>query len=144
MHLDQEDLEVEEILWLLDERRKKVAGRNYYKPLDPERRDIIRAHYRSKLTLPEVGDGRELRTQSGTRVCKGYTRIVVGDYGAFVEFSQEQAFMGNFWRRGGEGRKYNWLTVRDQAEVKVYEQVGTVSYADYRVGMYYVSPNDVS
>jgi hypothetical protein len=38
------------------------------------------------------GADNTLTTLRGTVVCNGYRRIVVGDYGAFVEFTSEQAY----------------------------------------------------
>jgi hypothetical protein len=35
-----------------------------------------------------------------------------------------------------------WRT-KDQSNVKVYEQSRTVDYADYRVGLFYISPFDL-
>jgi hypothetical protein len=35
-----------------------------------------------------------------------------------------------------------WRT-KDQSNVKVYEQSKTVDYADYKVGLYYISPFDL-
>ena len=40
--------------------------------------------------------------------------------------------------------KYFWLCPVDHENIKVYHQRATVSYADYKVGKYYVSPNDLS
>jgi hypothetical protein len=35
-----------------------------------------------------------------------------------------------------------WRT-KDQSKVKVYEQGKTVDYADYKVGLFYISPFDL-
>ena len=86
-------------------------------------------------------------------ICHGYERIVVGDYGAFVEFNQEQACENNFKvKRGQEYRindpkysknvKYEWYTINDGSDVKIYKQKKGVSYADYKRGMYYVSVHE--
>ena len=81
-------------------------------------------------------------------------RIVIGDYGAFVEFSRAQANArhlkikeGQSYRiedpRYAEHVKYLWLTADDNSDVKVYDQKRLVEYADYKPGMLYVSVYEV-
>ena len=43
-----------------------------------------------------------------------------------------------------KGRRFSvaWRT-KDQSNVKVYEQKRTVDYADYKVGLYFISPFDL-
>lgn len=87
-------------------------------------------------------------------VCNGYERIVVGDYGAFIEFNPKQVSQSMFKiQEGQEYRindpkysnnvKYEWLTTNDRSKIKIYKQKKTVSYADYRIGMFYISPHEV-
>lgn len=96
----------------------------------------------------------ELYTAGNTLLCKGYTRIVIGDYGAFVEISPEQIEKDSLIVKPGQeyrindpkysgNVKYHWLTVDDGSDCKVYFQQKTVSYADYCPGMYYISPYEV-
>ena len=79
---------------------------------------------------------------------------MIGDYGAFVEFSRVQACMrrlkikeGQMYRakdpRYAEHVKYLWLTADDGSNVKVYDQKRPVEYADYMPGMLYVSVYEV-
>lgn len=93
-------------------------------------------------------------TLSGTLIAKGYNRIVIGDYGAFVEFTSEQAVKSNMIVQPGqeyritdprfsERVKYFWYTAKDDSGVKIYFQQKTVTYADYLPGMYYVSPYEL-
>lgn len=100
------------------------------------------------------GDATPLETTDGTVIANGYNRIVIGDYGAFVEFSRVQAYMrrlkikeGQVYRiedpRYAEHVKYLWLTANDSSDVKVYEQKRPVEYADYKPGMLYVSVYEV-
>lgn len=100
------------------------------------------------------GDTISLETADGTVITNGYNRIVIGDYGAFVEFSRVQAYMrrlkikeGQAYRvedpRYAEHVKYLWLTANDSSNVKVYEQKRPVEYADYKPGMLYVSVYEV-
>ena len=79
---------------------------------------------------------------------------MVGDYGAFVELSPSQANKDVFIIAPGQAYrienpnysarvKYNWLSVADSSNIKIYEQKRPVDYADYKPGMYYVSVYEV-
>lgn len=81
-------------------------------------------------------------------------RIVIGDYGAFVEISPERILRNNLHcKEGQEYRftderyaknvKYLWLTAADRSDCKIYLQKKRVDYADYVPGMYYISPYEV-
>ena len=93
-------------------------------------------------------------TMCGTLIATGYNRIVIGDYGAFLEFTPEQICGPLRVQPGQEYRindpqfsdrvKYHWLTANDLSGVKVYFQQKTVSYADYIPGMYYISPYELT
>lgn len=82
-------------------------------------------------------------------MCLRWNRVVVGDYGAYLEIDEKDLLVGldvppeQAWRLDEEyiasrklSIKYHWLTFRG---VKVYHQVDTVKYADYRPGKYYIS-----
>lgn len=135
----------------LDERRARETWPhpNYYKPFDAATSRLLRDHYRSRLLLPEQGDGRALHLQSGLQLSNGYTRVVVGDYGAYVEISPEQLIQSSVRDRFGNRRtpkrriKYWWMVPTDGSVAKVYEQVRTVAYADYKPGMFYIAPDDL-
>jgi hypothetical protein len=47
------------------------------------------------------------------------------------------------WRVGNSHAFYLEHRSRDAAFVKVYEQRRTVTYADYRIGLFYIAPADV-
>lgn len=95
-----------------------------------------------------------LYTLDDTLVCTGYERIVIGDYGAFIEISPEQIRKetlrckpGQEFRqndpRFSKNVKYLWLTAKDLSGCKIYFQRKRVDYADYIPGMYYISPYEV-
>ena len=93
-----------------------------------------------------------LHTSRGTIFSEDFDRIVVGDYGAFVEFSapaEPDLFItqpGQEYREKEPYRKnvkYLWLTVDDGSEIKIYKQLRGVTYADYVPGKYYVSVHEV-
>jgi len=91
---------------------------------------------------------------NNTLISNGYNRIVIGDYGAFIEFDKSQVVKSNLKVKSGqeyrfnnpkysENVKYYWLTPNDDSDMKVYLQKKTVSYADYMVDMFYVSPYEI-
>lgn len=130
-------------------------------------------HYRPVPITLEMGDVRKLYlqwlpswckiegdsntklyTQTGLLLCNGYHRIVIGDYGAFVEITPDQIVRSHVQvKLGQEFRmnapqykncKYIWLTTKDSSNIKIYFQKHRVDYADYVPGMLYVSPYDLS
>lgn len=126
-----------------------------YKPLSKELSEKYRQFYIDNLPvgLSIEGSDTVLCTKTGTVVCNGYTRIVVGDYGAFIEFDEEQANFdeyiiapGQEYRvnnpRYSKNVKYIWMTIPDGSNIKIYKQKKKVSYADYKSGMYYISPHE--
>jgi hypothetical protein len=89
-----------------------------------------------------------------TLISNMFNRIVIGDYGAFIEIDKCQIIKNNICIKHGqeyrfydENYKYNvkylWLTTIDNSDCKIYFQLKTVSYADYKIGCYYISPYDV-
>lgn len=106
--------------------------------------------------IPEwlsIDGGGQLFTKNGTLICQEYQSIVVGDYGAFVEFDQPAFPNGFIVAPGQEYRlnderyknhvKYYWLTINDGSNIKIYHQRAEVDYADYTAGKYYVSVHEV-
>ena len=100
------------------------------------------------------GDNSPLFSLEGTKICNRYNRIVVGDYGAFIEIEKIECLKENFkCRPGQEYRykdpnyqdkvKYYWLTTKDNSDVKIYSQMRSVDYADYKPFKVYVSPYEV-
>lgn len=96
-----------------------------------------------------------LYSLSGIPLFHGFRRIVIGDYGAFVEAAPEQVLRDNMKIKSGEEYrltepryanhvKYIWLIPVKGTETKVYWQRKEVEYADYRPGMYYISPFELT
>ena len=114
--------------------------RNYFNENTPDflKETCVQPLYTSKLTL----------------LCTSFDRIVIGDYGAFVEFSPNQANSNMFIIAPGQeyrindpryskNCKYEWYTMNDRSNIKIYKQKRTVAYADYKPGKYYVSVHEV-
>ena len=92
-------------------------------------------------------DGMEFFNKEGTKIAKGYVRVVVGDYGPYVEFDRKNMVLDNVKEKwpGSEKKtiKYIWLETDDKAKTKIYWQRKKVPYADYQIGMYYIHPSDL-
>jgi hypothetical protein len=101
--------------------------------------------------IPEFGNpDTKFYSADNTLLATGYTRIVVGDRVAYIEFAQENMCMETLqvppdqkWRLNNDVAYYTEHRSRDEANVKVYEQRRTIGYADYKVGMFYIAPGDV-
>lgn len=124
-----------------------------YKPLPPDKSQLARKWYKKHLPYYEslIIKDVPLHTRLDTQIAEYGDRIVIGDYGAFIEFStpilenicipkkqeyrQSERFISNV--------KYLWYTAKDDSGCKIYYQLKTVPYADYIVGKYYVSPYEV-
>ena len=133
-----------------------LAKKYKYQPLpgdlSPKYRDFFTENIPEFL---DVGGARTvLTTLNGTPVCNWYDRIVVGDYGAFIEFSKEAIASQYIIQPGQEYRvnddkyknsvKYVWLTIDDGSSIKIYQQKRGVRYADYKAHKFYVSVHEVA
>ena len=133
----------------------KLAETYKYKKLSQELSDKYRQYFTDNIPrfLHVGGDDKPLYTTKGTLICTKYSRIVVGDYGAFSEFNGADMSNDIIVKIGQEYRiydekyskhvKYHWLTINDGSDVKIYKQIRRVAYADYRPGRYYVSVHEV-
>lgn len=136
----------------------KLAAKYGYAPIEPNLfLGDVRERYRSALPeWCELSGDKEasLFSLDGTQLCNGYERIVIGDYGAFVEIAPAHILRNNIRCKAGQeyryaderfakNVKYLWLTVADNSDCKIYFQKKKVEYADYVPGMYYISPYEV-
>jgi hypothetical protein len=111
--------------------------------------------------LEEFGDNcREFFSLNDTLIAIGYVRIVYGDHGPYVEFEKSNFVVDLVPKFGGScplDAYYEWMTVKDGSDIKVYRQLREVrnlpnppspgfrgnrveGYADYLVGKYYINP----
>jgi hypothetical protein len=125
--------------------------------LNKQLSEEVRQKYINNLPigLNIEGDiGFSIYSLEGTLIASGYNRIVVGDYGAFIEFDKTQVIRDSLKVKQGEEYrikdpnyservKYYWFTAKDKSNIKVYYQKRTVTYADYRPEMFYVSPYEI-
>ena len=129
-----------------------LAKKYKYKPLPRDLSSKYRNYFLENIPpFLKCDGGDALYTNHGSIICKSYQRIVIGDYGAFVEFeTPANDFViapGQEYRvndeRYSKNVKYIWLTVDDGSGIKIYFQRKGVSYADYKAGKYYVSVHEV-
>lgn len=122
-----------------------------YKPLPSDLRKKVRHYFNRKIPsfLNINGGGRLISKKSGILLCDNYDKIVVGDYGAFIEISTlcTKAIIPDSQKYRLEERyrycKYLWLNPSEIDDTKIYFQKGLVPYADYLIDKYYVSVYDV-
>lgn len=83
-------------------------------------------------------------------VATGYERIVIGGRGPYVEFNSTQINLDSFiisdeeyWRINSDLAYYVEYRTSSISNVKVYFQKKLVDYADYKIGLYYISPFDL-
>jgi len=104
-----------------------------------------------RLRVPLEGrDKLFLYSKSGTLLSTGYTRVVIGKRGPYVEFREPQIQIQNFkipqleeYRVTNGVSYYIEYRSKDDSYVKLYFQKRIVAYADYKIGRYYISPFDL-
>jgi len=111
--------------------------------------------YQDGLRILLEGNGHSpFETSTGLHVATGYTRVVIGGRGPYIEFLPGHLIWDSLQIPGEEKYRLEhswkdkvfyveWRT-KDQSNVKVYDQKRTVEYADYKVGLFYISPFDLS
>lgn len=128
------------------------AEKYKYRPLPKEIGQAARERY--SRTLNGFGQVKRKEVKiAGNLIALDYERVVVGDYGAYLEIAPE-SFVGvlavpenqrwrldtKFIREKNLNVKYQWY---EAIGVKVYKQLGAVKYADYRPGFYYINVLDL-
>ena len=110
-----------------------------------------RRAYKERFKIPLNGDSSiKFYTKNGLLLANGYTRIVIGGRGAYIEFSPDSIVYDNICVPKHAEHKltmsltyYHEYRSLDDCFVKLYSQKMKVSYADYEVGMWYISPTDL-
>lgn len=93
----------------------------------------------------------KLYLKNGFLFANGFERVVHGGRGDYIELTREQIklpllsrFANKNWETtNSEDIYYYWLFTVGFPDVKIYKQCKTVKYADYKVGYYYISPNEL-
>lgn len=125
---------------------ERISKEYSYKPLPPDKSKLAREFYTKNL--PVLYDDEPVFTPSGEVLAECFHRIVIGDYGAYVEFTPA-GLVDLIVPRGQEFRlrddfkgKYIWYTT-PQHDCKIYYQLRRVRYADYIPGKYYISVYEI-
>ena len=139
----------------VQELAEELAKKYNYNKLPKVFSDKVREIYKKNIPsyYEEKGKDYTFYSLGFKAICKGYTRIVIGDYDAFVEFTPEQACIENFIIEPGQEyrlepryratEKYIWYRANSLTDTKIYYQLNKVFYADYQPGMFYVSVYDL-
>lgn len=147
---------------IMEEQLKKLADRYGYRKLPKALSMEKRSFYMEKLA--SFWRDREYRkyqivitTHGGTVLADGVTPrgFVCGDYGVFLEIDETQIHREALTVQPGEEYrindpafkdkvKYEWYTDKEGNGIKMYHQLRGVTYADYKAGMWYVSPYEVT
>lgn len=127
-----------------------------YRKLPEELSKRVKDLYRKALPFDyTLGENfLKIKDKSGRIISNGYSRIVIGDYGAFIEIPKDKMVLQNVYipreqvyrttPRYINSVKYLWYTSYGDNNVKIYQQLRGVSYADYKPNMWYISPYEVT
>lgn len=123
-----------------------------YKKLNKLLSDNVRAIYKKYLDKIGLDSNKPIYSKNDVLIANGFDRIVIGDYGAYIEFTKEQSNYKNFIVEPGQEYrltprynntiKYEWYTTK-KLDCKLYWQLRPVVYADYKPQRYYISPFEV-
>lgn len=99
----------------------------------------------------------DIYLKNNTLFAQSFERVVHGGRGDYVEFRYEQIIPNLYYKFVVDeyntpikfdinnvdmynGFYYHWLLPETDLATKVYYQMKTVKYADYKIGYFYVSP----
>ena len=106
--------------------------------------------FKELLMIPLEGSNLELKTNFNTTIANKYERVVIGQRGPYVEFTSNQILCdklfipkNQLYRLSDPKIYYIEFRTNDSSNVKVYYQMRTVAYADYKIGYFYISPEDL-
>ncbi|MBO7211873.1 MAG: hypothetical protein J6V44_12835 [Methanobrevibacter sp.] len=88
----------------------------------------------------------QLFLNDGSLFATKYNRVVHGQRGDYIELEKEHIIPELVSKFNNDLSKpadfyYFWLHPKDKSDYKVYLQLKTVKYADYKIGKYYISPD---
>lgn len=138
--------DTERLLALIAEQSVKAEAGDY-SSLAEDDSQFFRENLSSLVSVPIQGGWHTLVNACGTHIANSYNRIVIGDFGIYVELTNLQINLSQIISKWpGEPLRpisYVWLITDDRCKTKIYHQRRCVHYADYIPGMYYVSYFDV-
>ena len=107
--------------------------------------------YKEMLTIP-LDDGLNIPlflTAPNFVISNGYNRVVIGQRGPYIEFNKNQIIDSKLYIPNSQlyrlsDPKVYYIEFRtNDCNAKVYYQMRSVAYADYKIGCFYISPNDL-
>jgi hypothetical protein len=106
---------------------------------------------KKQIQIAETGDDTtRFVTESGLLISEGYKRVVFGGRGAYVEFNPTNIIHTNIhipenqlFRLSDPRIYYIEFRSCDDSLIKVYYQMRTVAYADYKIGQFYICPTQL-
>jgi len=130
---------------------EELVKKYNYKKLPKDLSEVQKAQYLADLPsyLNVNGDLNCKIYYKNFLVSHGYSRIVIGDYGAYIEIPPNLMARENIKIKPGQeyrfeerykAVKYHWYCLKEAEEFKIYYQKNTVKYADYLPEMCYISP----
>lgn len=128
----------------------------FYKKLPDDLSTTSKAYYEEMIPIwiKDTKGPVALQTLAASiKVAKKYNRVVIGDYGAYIEIDEKDMLKDNLIIAPGQeyrlkkpycdNVKYLWMTAKNDHSIKIYYQLRGVSYADYKPEKYYVSVYEV-
>lgn len=106
---------------------------------------------KDRLKIPIDGNSdTKFYTKDGLLLANGYTRVVIGGRGPYIEFETENIVQKNIhipkhaeYKLKQSLAYYHEYRSNDDCFVKLYFQRMGVSYADYKIGKWYIDPEKV-
>jgi len=131
--------------------KRERVKKGKYKTLTGRCRDLVRNYYKNQIQMPTGNNLKDLiwMDLEENEIAKGPPKLVVGDHGAYLEFKEDQMVLENLQTKPGqEWRSKNnkfvkYLHLETPGKFKVYHQLKTVKYANYKPGRYYIHPKFV-
>lgn len=107
--------------------------------------------YSELLNIPETGGKIPLYVKDSGKlnISNAYERVVIGQRGPYVEFTKKQISEKGLYiptkqlYRLSDPKVYYIEFRTIQGNAKVYYQMRTVAYADYKIEHFYISPDDL-
>jgi hypothetical protein len=153
---ETETLEVTKIEYDIYNKFWDSVINNNYNILNDYESNIIKNIYRQlemvKKILKRKIDRVNIIYLPNNNILGHMERLVIGNHGPYVEFKSFDSHIKLKIPEDQEFRlqnkyihnvKYLWYYPDPYRGIKIYAQLKTVKYADYKIGYYYVSPYDI-
>lgn len=120
----------------------------FFRPFSLYNMGMKKRTWAERLRIPLTGNSEtKFYTLKGLILATGYSRVVIGGRGPYVEFETEHIRKDNLYIPKHAEHKlsqsvcyYHEYRSKDECYVKAYYQQMGVSYADYVIGKWYIDP----